>query len=123
MNNTIGLKQSLTDLPAREPITGLLARKLVGKHVMIQYVTVKKGVSAPQHQHPNEQMMVLLEGRMRVLVGDVTKGELTELELKPGEVIHYPPNMLHGGEALEDSVILDIFSPPSETTGIDNSSG
>jgi quercetin dioxygenase-like cupin family protein len=123
MNNIAGLKQSLTDLPAREPIAGVLARKLAGEHVMLQYVTVKKGVSAPQHQHPNEQMMVLIEGRMRMQVGDATKGELTELEMKPGEIIHYPPNMLHGGEALEDSVILDIFSPPSETTGIDNSSG
>jgi len=28
-------------------------------------------------------------------------------------------NAPHGDEAIEDTLILDLFSPPSETTGID----
>lgn len=123
MTDITKLKQSLNDLPANEPIAGVLARKLAGEHVMIQYLKVAKGVSTPQHQHPNEQMMVLMQGRMRMQVGDAAKGELTELEVESGEIIHLPPNMPHGGEALEDCVILDIFSPPSETTGIDRLAG
>jgi quercetin dioxygenase-like cupin family protein len=68
-------------------------------------------------------MMVLIEGRMRMQVGDAARGELTELEMEAGEINHFPPNMPHGGEALEDCVILDIISPPSDTTGIDSAPG
>ena len=111
MTDIEALKKPLSELPAREPIAGILARKLAGERVMIQYLTITKGVSAPQHHHQNEQMMVLLKGRMRMQVGDAAKGELTEIEMNAGQVIHFPPDMPHGGEALEDCEILDIFSP------------
>lgn len=119
MTDIRALKRNVSELPEREPIPGIVARRLAGENVMIQYLSVKKGTTAPQHSHENEQIMVLLEGRMQMIVGDSAKGELTEIEMVRGDVIHYPPNMPHGGEALDDCVILDIFSPPSETTGID----
>ena len=42
-----------------------------------------------------------------------------EFFVGPGEVLHLPSNCPHSAEALEETVVLDIFSPPSERTGID----
>ncbi|MGK0264015.1 MAG: quercetin dioxygenase-like cupin family protein, partial [Planctomycetota bacterium] len=39
--------------------------------------------------------------------------------LAAGDVLHLPGFAPHGAEALETTVLLDIFSPPSESTGID----
>ncbi|MFI4891870.1 MAG: hypothetical protein ACIAQ0_00340 [Phycisphaerales bacterium JB058] len=42
-----------------------------------------------------------------------------EALLVGGQAIVLPPNVPHGAEALEETIILDLFSPPSEKTGID----
>jgi quercetin dioxygenase-like cupin family protein len=34
--------------------------------------------------------------------------------VKPGEVLHIPPNVPHKAEAIEDTVDVDIFDPPRE---------
>jgi quercetin dioxygenase-like cupin family protein len=39
--------------------------------------------------------------------------------LKGGEVLVLPGNVAHSCTALEDSHILDLFSPVSATTGVD----
>ena len=33
--------------------------------------------------------------------------------------MHLPSNVAHSAEALEDSYMFDLFSPPCEKTGID----
>jgi len=39
--------------------------------------------------------------------------------VEAGEILHLPSFVPHSAEALEDTLVLDIFSPPSEKTGID----
>ena len=58
------------------------------------------GTGADPHKHPNEQIVYLLQGRLRAHVG----GE--EQIVEAGEVIHVPPNVVHEIRALEDSVFL-----------------
>ena len=36
-----------------------------------------------------------------------------------GEVLHLPSNVPHSAFALEDSTVIDVFSPISEKTGLD----
>jgi len=38
--------------------------------------------------------------------------------IEAGEVLHLPANVPHSAEALEETLVLDIFSPTSEKTGI-----
>lgn len=109
----------LADLETRSPIPGVVARRLMGEHVMIQDLDVSAGASAPMHSHENEQIMVLLSGRWQMTLQDAGAQETRVVTMEPGDVIHLPPNCPHGGEALEDCHILDIFSPPAEATGID----
>ena len=110
----------IEELDTRTPMDGVLARRLTGENVMVQHLTVAKGAAAPMHHHENEQIMTVLSGAFRMTVQD-SNGQTRSFTMSPGEILHLPPNCPHGGEAVEDCVILDIFSPPSESTGIDKS--
>jgi quercetin dioxygenase-like cupin family protein len=37
--------------------------------------------------------------------------------VRPGEILHLPANEQHGARALEDTVVLDVFSPPRQDWG------
>ena len=108
------------DLEIDQPMALIDRRRVIGEHVMLSHVTLHKGFMVPPHQHANEQMAVVLSGRVRfTLLAHSGESRERTVELGPGEVLHLPPNVPHGAEALEETVILDVFSPPSETTGVD----
>ena len=98
----------------------LLARKrIIGDKAMISRVVLRKGCDVPTHAHANEQFACILSGRLRFGVGeDGSPGRRTVI-VAAGEVLHIPSNVPHSAFAEEDTVVLDIFSPISATTGID----
>lgn len=99
------------DLP-REPLTALLARRFItAEKVMVAQIFLKKGCVVPRHAHPNEQVSCILEGRLRFWIG---AGGEEERLVAAGEVLAIPSNLPHKVEALEDSLALDIFSPPRQ---------
>lgn len=69
-------------------------------------VYLNKGCIVPEHSHPNEQVSMMEQGALRF----VFPGE--EVVLRAGEVLRIPSNVPHSAEALEDSVGIDLFSPP-----------
>ena len=71
------------------------------------------------HAHANEQMAVVLSGHIRFILPEHGGRAEKVVELKGGQVLVLPANVPHGAEALEDTLILDVFSPPSEGTGVD----
>ena len=69
-----------------------------------------QGLVDPEHAHPDhESICYLVSGRMRVVI----EGESFIAE--PGDVWLHPPGVLHYHEALEDSVQIEIKSPPTKT--------
>ena len=56
-------------------------------------------------------MQFLLEG---VLLFRIGGAEPHEFEARAGEVICIPGNVPHEAVALEDSICLDVFSPPRQ---------
>lgn len=107
-----------SDLPVDHPAPLIDRRRLLGEHCMISHVTLHKGFVVPMHHHPNEQFAVVVSGLMRFTL-PAASGPDRILDLGPGEVLHLPPNIPHQAQALETSIVLDIFSPPSERTGVD----
>lgn len=103
-----------SSLPADSPMPLLERRRVVGTHCMISHVTLKKGCSVPVHAHANEQMVCVLSGALRFAL----EGGREEV-VRAGGVLHLPPGAPHGAVAEEDSVVIDVFSPVSEMTGID----
>jgi quercetin dioxygenase-like cupin family protein len=93
-------------------------RRVIGEKAMLSEVTLQKGFVVPTHQHDNEQFACILTGRMRFTINEGAKDQRT-IDAPAGTVLHLPGNVPHAAEALEDSVVLDIFSPPSEKTGVD----
>lgn len=108
-----------SDLPTDSPMALLARQRVIGEQAMISRVTLQKGCCVATHAHPNEQFACLLSGRMKFALGAEGARDRREVIVSGGEVLHLPPNLPHSAEALEESVILDIFSPPSATTGID----
>ena len=76
---------------------------------MLAHVYLKKGCIVPKHQHENEQLTYILEGALRFWIGE---DETEEVVVRAGEVLHIPSNVWHKAEALEDTLDVDIFSPP-----------
>ena len=99
------------DMP-KEKVTDQISRRLVtGEKMMLAHVYLDKGAIVPKHQHHNEQLTYILEGRLRFWIGE--QGDET-LDVGPGEVLHIPSNVWHKAEALEDTLDVDVFSPPRE---------
>ncbi len=99
------------DMP-RERVTDMLSRRLItGKTMMLAHVYLKKGCIVPKHSHVNEQLTYVLEGCLRLWVGE-DLGQV--VDVKPGEVLLIPSNVPHKAEALEDTLDVDVFSPPRQ---------
>jgi quercetin dioxygenase-like cupin family protein len=92
-----------------EEVTPALARRLVtGEQSMFAMLRLEKGARVPTHSHSNEQMSYVLAGRLRFVVGS----EEEEILVGPGQVLVLPSNVPHSAEALEDTLDVDIFTPP-----------
>jgi quercetin dioxygenase-like cupin family protein len=86
-----------------------LARQMIHTERMtILRVSFRKGVATPPHQHVHEQVTMLASGAMRFDLAGET------IVLRPGDLLPIPSNVPHGAEALEDSVLIDVFTPPRE---------
>lgn len=96
------------DIP-EEPLNELLSRKLItGERMMMAEVYLRKGCVVPMHHHENEQMSYILKGTL------VFEVQGKELPVREGEVLYIPSNIPHKATATEDSVSLDMFSPPRQ---------
>jgi len=94
-------------------------RRVIGTQAMISHVRLTRGCFVPSHAHENEQITCLLEGRLKFGLGQPGSAEYREVVASAGEVVHLPSNVPHSAEALADTLVLDVFAPPSATTGID----
>lgn len=99
------------DMP-RERVTDALSRRLItGERMMLAQVYLDKGCIVPKHSHENEQLTYILEGSLRFWIGE--DGE-EELVVRAGQVLHIPSNVPHMAEALEETLDVDVFSPPRQ---------
>lgn len=96
----------------KEQITDQLSRRLVtADRMMLAHVYLDKGCIVPQHSHENEQITYILSGALRFWIGE--NGDEI-VDVRAGEVLHIPSGVLHKAEALEDTLDVDIFSPPRQ---------
>jgi unsaturated pyranuronate lyase len=97
------------DTVAVERLTDSIRRRMiVGIKEMLVRWEFDKGAVAARHSHPHEQIVVMVQGKLRLKVGDA------ETVMGRDDIVVIPPNMPHEAEALEDTVVIDIFSPPRE---------
>ncbi len=66
------------------------------------------GRRLPEHQHPQEQIAHVIKGRVRLIVAGVPH------ELTTGGAVYIGSNVLHSAETIEETMIIDTFSPTRE---------
>jgi len=96
----------------KEKVTDQLDRRLItGERMMLAHVYLKKGCVVPKHHHENEQITYILEGALKFRLGE---DQQEIVVVRAGEVLHIPGNLPHQAEALEDTLDVDVFSPPRQ---------
>jgi quercetin dioxygenase-like cupin family protein len=93
----------------RQVLPGIKIKTLVyGEKTLFSEFRMKAGSTLPKHSHPHEQTGYLVEGMIRLKVGDET------FDAEPGDSWCIPGNTDHGAEILENSVAIEVFSPVRE---------
>jgi quercetin dioxygenase-like cupin family protein len=109
MSTPAELKYIAWNKVPREKLNPLIDREMVvGDKIMLARVLLKKGAHVPQHHHHNEQVTYILEGALKFAIDG------KEIVVRAGEVLCIPAHMPHEAWALEDTVDLDVFTPPRE---------
>jgi unsaturated pyranuronate lyase len=99
------------DLP-KEALKPDLGRRLIATdRMMLAHVYLDEGCIVPLHEHENEQLTYILEGKLRFWLG---ADQSQVVDVAAGEVLHIPSNLPHKAEALEDTLDVDIFCPPRQ---------
>jgi len=98
-------KKLIADIPSKEYIKGFHGKMIHMEKATLAFWTVEAGAELPMHSHENEQTTQVTSGRFEMVVG----GETHICE--PGAVVVIPANVEHGGRALTDCTIMDIFVP------------
>ena len=92
-----------------EQLSPAIGRQMAHTETMtVARIILAQGALVPLHEHPNEQITNVLEGRLRFVLGD------EEQIVGAGATVLIPANVPHLVEALEDSIALDVFSPVRE---------
>lgn len=106
-NARVGLQYTPWSSVPLEDLNPLFQRQfVVGQDIMLARVLLKKGCIVPEHSHHNEQLTYILEGALKFWIDG------KEIVVHAGETLCIPSNMPHKAEAMEDTVDLDVFSPP-----------
>ena len=98
----------LNNVEEQEPFEGATARIIHSKNMTFVEWRFKDGAELPAHNHPHEQIVSIIEGKLELTIGEETK------VLMPGMVAVIPSNEVHSGRAITDCRTIDIFHPTRE---------
>jgi len=98
-------------LPQKEIKEGYNARFVHTLYTTLGFWEVEIGAVLPMHSHIHEQSTQVMEGKFEMTIGDDTK------IYEKGDLVVIPPNVMHGGVALTNCQLFDVFSPAREDYG------
>jgi quercetin dioxygenase-like cupin family protein len=101
-------RTNLETVAVREIFPGIRARVVHTERTSQSWVDIDEGASFPEHHHPHEQVVNMLEGVLELNVSGETH------VLSPGSVFVIPPNVPHSGRARTVCRVLDVFAPVRE---------
>ena len=90
---------------------GGVTRKILSysKNLMTVELQFQKGAVGAKHSHPHEQIGYIVSGRLFYL-----EEGCEDKELQTGDTYYVKPDAVHGIQVLEDTVLLDVFTPMRE---------
>src|SRR3954467_13352740 len=93
------------DTPSEQINENIARRFITGDSVTIGRFELKQGGIVPAHSHANEQVSIVLSGVLLFTIDG------RETVVKAGEVMQIPGHAEHSVEVLEDTLVIDVFSP------------
>lgn len=95
--------------PWIEIAPGIKRRTITAGAAMYQMrAELAGGSRLPEHAHPQEQIAHVIKGRMKLIVAGVPH------ELAAGDAFYLGSNVPHAVETIEDTTVIDTFSPPRD---------
>ncbi len=91
---------------SRHLLDGINLTTLVhGDKTLMGQFKLIKGAAIPTHSHPHEQTGMMLSGKLRFIVDGET------MDVEAGDSWCLQGGVEHSAEALEDTVVIEVFSP------------
>jgi quercetin dioxygenase-like cupin family protein len=99
---------SLNDINQRELLPGFRVRFVHTGNMTLAYWEIEAGSELPEHSHPHEQVVNVIDGTLELLLGDEKR------EMSNGQIAVIPPNVVHAGKAITTCRVIDVFHPVRE---------
>lgn len=95
------------DVALVEVSPGLSFRPVLGTNVLVNWVYFEPHTEAPMHAHDEEQVTIVLEGKLELEYPDGAR------ILTKGQMAVSPPNVPHAARTEDEPcLVVDVFSPP-----------
>lgn len=92
-----------------EQLNPRVTRKVIHmKGLTIARLHIQKDAEVPEHHHVHEQIATVEKGVLKFIIDG------GEQIVKAGQSLAIPSNVPHAVVALEDTVVVDVFSPCRE---------
>ena len=101
--------ESISDLQPYQVWQGIVARAVNGERMTLAVVDLEPGAVLPEHHHENEQLGVVLSGKISMRIGSEKN------ELHPGDTYTIPSHVPHEATVGEEAcTVVDVFVPIRE---------
>lgn len=94
-----------SDIPAEQLNSSTVRQYVTGDRVTIARFDLKRGGVVPRHSHENEQVSHVLSGKLKFTING------QDVLLSAGEMLQIPGGLEHEVEVVEDTIVIDVFSP------------
>ena len=102
-------QKSLLKVMPVKALEGIYRRTLLyNDDLMMCHFLLEKGSEIPIHSHPQHQLGFMLKGKLKFITDE------GEFIVNEGDCYLFNSNERHGAKILEDSEVLDVFSPSRE---------
>jgi len=98
----------LDSISVVEKFPGYHGRFIHTDSMTVAFWKIDPGAAIPEHHHVHEQVMQVLKGEFELVVEGVPH------RLTAGMIFPLASNVKHGGHAVTECEVMDIFSPARE---------
>ena len=103
--NTRTVHHRWAGLPSEQINPSISRQYITADRVTIARFELKKGGVVPVHAHENEQVSFVISGVLRFTIDG------RDIIVRAGELLQIPSHVPHGVDVLEDTLVVDVFSP------------
>ena len=100
-------KREVSYLKGRPESSKLLVRIMSSQRMMVTNINAKKGAFVPLHHHEAEQIILVLKGKIKAIMG-----KDSSRILGTGGIWIVPSNTPHSVEYIENTEAIEVVSPP-----------